>query len=66
MGIGRIETFVEMKDFLEQAFEWVLADFMHNEYQFPEKNLMRWSWRQGQCFAYRGGACSGKIRFFFD
>ena len=51
---NKIKKFEEVKQLLVQAMEIVKADFMDFTWSIPEKNVMRWKWRNGNCFAYQG------------
>ena len=50
----RVDTFDDLKDFIDGAFALSLGDFMGGTFSFPEKNVMRWQVGDRGCFAYRG------------
>ena len=50
----KIKTFEEVKQLFVQAMELVKADFMDFVLTIPEKNVLHWKWRNGNCFAYQG------------
>lgn len=49
-----IDTFAKLRTFVEAAMDLVLPEMMQVEFDFPEENVMRWKWKEGQCFAYKG------------
>jgi len=52
LGIEKIETFEELKDLINGAFELIKADFMNFAYSSPSENLLHWEMQS--CFAYDG------------
>ncbi len=56
--LTRFERFVE---FTEEAFGLIKADFMQFQFNVPEKNVLRWEWMDGKCFAYEGVSALGCI-----
>jgi hypothetical protein len=50
----RVDTFEELKQIIDGAFALSVGDFMRGTYHFPEKNILRWEWAKGECFAYKG------------
>jgi hypothetical protein len=59
-GIG---TFDALMDFMLGALELTLPDSVFEKIHFhsPSKNLIRWDWETGQCFAYKGMKQMGAI-----
>jgi hypothetical protein len=57
----RVETFEEFKDFLVGASEFVIPDFMNVIMSFPGGNVLRWQFKEGNCFAYKGMKRIGAI-----
>ena len=54
---GRIETLSELKDFIDSAFSLSTGEFMGFTYHWQEENgehALRWSFKDGKCFAYKG------------
>ena len=49
-----IDSFEKLCRFFELTMDIILPDFMHAEFGFPEKNVIYWKWKEGQCFAYKG------------
>jgi len=56
IGMDKVEidTFEKMCRFVKEAMDLVLPEFMQAEFAFTAKNRMRWKWKEGQCFAYKG------------
>jgi hypothetical protein len=58
LGISkaRFDTLEELMDFMLAALELTLPDSIFNKIHFssPAKELIRWHWENGQCFAYKG------------
>jgi hypothetical protein len=52
LGIKKIESFEELKNFSIRSFDLVMPDFMKFTFSFPFKNVLQWKWES--CFAYRG------------
>ncbi len=59
LGIDRIETFGQFKEFYTGAMETVLVDFMKSSFSFPGHNLVHGEWKS--CFAYDGLTKYGMI-----
>lgn len=59
LGVERIETFEEFKEFVNGAMETVLADFMKPSFSFPGDNRVYGEWKT--CFAYDGLTKYGMI-----
>jgi hypothetical protein len=59
LSIQKVETFEELKDFIEGVFGVLKADFMDFVYSFPSRNLFHMEMRQ--CFAYDGMQRMGVI-----
>lgn len=53
----------ELMDFMLAALELTLPDTISKNIHFssPSKNLIRWDWNKGQCFAYKGMKQIGAI-----
>lgn len=52
LGIEKIESFEEFKDFLKKVFSIVKAKFMDFNFEFPDKNVLIFT--MNKCFAYNG------------
>ncbi|MBY9020114.1 MAG: hypothetical protein KGD67_03580 [Candidatus Lokiarchaeota archaeon] len=54
LGLGeiKIESFEQLRDFIDNGFSILKGDFMKFNYTFPEKNVMHWEMEK--CFAYDG------------
>jgi len=52
----RLETFAEVKDFMDGALEVILPKsiFSVSSFTAAPGNLIRWAWEDGKCFAYEG------------
>ncbi len=50
--VERIETFEQLKGFLEKTYRIVKADFMKFGYTFPSENVCRFE--MAECFAHEG------------
>ena len=50
----RIVTFAELQDFINGAFLLSTSEFMGFTYHWPEENVLRWAFKDGNCFAYKG------------
>ena len=48
----KIETFEQLKTFIDDAFSVIKGDFMNFTYSFPEKNRLHWE--MTRCFAFEG------------
>ena len=48
----KIETFEQLKTFINDAFSVIKGDFMNFTYSFPEKNRLHWE--MTRCFAFEG------------
>ena len=59
MGIERIETFDEFKEFFIVVMDTVIGEFMKPSFSFPEHNLVHGEWKT--CFAYDGLTKYGMI-----
>lgn len=51
-GINTVETFAELKEFLNLGAELIRPKFMKFSFFFPAENRMRWVMHE--CFAYEG------------
>jgi hypothetical protein len=49
-----IDSFEKLCRLVQAAFDLILPEFMQAEFAFPEKNVMHWKWKEGECFAYKG------------
>ena len=54
LGLERPEDFSGLKAVTVGFFGLVGADFMRIRYDFPREGVIRFTWGQGQCFAYEG------------
>ena len=54
LGLERPEDFSGLKAVTVGFFGLVGADFMRIRYDFPREDVIRFTWDQGQCFAYEG------------
>ena len=58
LGIDKdkLETFTEVKDFMDGAFQAILPESIISASNFtaPATNVIRWAWEDGKCFAYEG------------
>jgi len=56
MGQEKINDFDRLMDFLLAALELTLPDsvFRKSRFSSPSKDVLRWEWEKGQCFAYKG------------
>ncbi|UCD78712.1 MAG: hypothetical protein JSW26_25455 [Desulfobacterales bacterium] len=65
LGISkkRFDTFDDLMDFMLTALELTLPDsvFRNVRFRSPSKDLIRWDWKNGQCFAYKGMKQIGMI-----
>ncbi|MFX1480229.1 MAG: DUF6125 family protein, partial [Promethearchaeota archaeon] len=48
----KIETFNQLKNYINDAFSVIKGDFMNFDYTFPEKNRLHWEMKK--CFAFEG------------
>lgn len=55
----RVETFDQLVEIMEGAFELVKGDFMKFAFSMPAKNVTRWQW--DACFAHEGVTALGAI-----
>lgn len=56
-----IDSFDKMLRFFEGAAALVIPAFMKVTFGSPEKNVIRWRWEDGECFAYKGLCQLGAI-----
>jgi hypothetical protein len=58
LGIDKeeLETFTEVKDFMDGALQAILPESILSVSSFtaPSTNVIRWEWQDGKCFAYDG------------
>jgi hypothetical protein len=59
LGIERIETFDQFKEFFDGAMGIVLGDFMKSSFTYPAHNRVHGEWKT--CFAYDGLTKYGMI-----
>lgn len=52
VGMGKVETFEELKALIDAAFYTLTAGFMDFTYSFPSENILHGEWKD--CFAYNG------------
>lgn len=59
----RLDTFVELMDFLLAALELTLprSIFQQIHFRSTARNIIHWEWESGQCFAYKGMKQIGTI-----
>ncbi len=57
----KVETFEELMDIVTGAFDLVRGDFMKFSFTAPEKNILKWEWERGKCFAYEGTSSLGVV-----
>jgi hypothetical protein len=52
----KLETFAEVKNFMDGAFQAILPESILSASSFtaPGKNVIQWAWEDGKCFAYEG------------
>jgi len=52
----KLETFTEVKDFMDGALQAILPQSVLSASSFtaPTRNVIRWAWEDGKCFAYEG------------
>ncbi len=56
-----LESFDELADFMNDAFNLLIPDFMKATLSFPEKNVIVFEWEKNGCFAYKGVKNAGFI-----
>lgn len=65
LGITRkdIITFDDLTDFMLKALALLMPGSIIGQFTttMPEPNVMRWEWREGECFAYKGVKLIGCI-----
>jgi len=65
MGLDKenFDTFDELTDFLFAALELTMPHSIFKKFRFssPSRDLIRWEWDDGQCFAYKGMKQMGAI-----
>lgn len=56
-------TFDGLADFFVRGLELLLPSSVFSRFMIsiPEKNLIRWEWKEGECFAYKGIKMTGFI-----
>jgi len=54
LGIEDIQTFEQLKEFIEGTFEIVKGDFMNFTFSYPSENVLHWEFEAQKCFAYEG------------
>jgi hypothetical protein len=52
LNIEEINSFKQLKDFINEAFMVVRGDFMKFTISFPDENIM--TWEMSACFAFNG------------
>lgn len=52
LGVEKLDTFAELKNFFDAAMEIATGKFMKYQYSIPAHNLMQARW--DSCFAYEG------------
>jgi hypothetical protein len=63
MGQEMINDFDQLLDLLLTALELTLPDsvFRKSHFSLPSREVIRWEWEPGQCFAYKGMKQIGAI-----
>ena len=63
MGQEKINDFDRLMGFLLAALELTLPDsvFRKSRFSSPSREVIRWEWEKGQCFAYKGMKQIGAI-----
>jgi len=61
LGIEDIQTFEQLKELTEGAFEIVKGDFMNFTFSYPSENVLHWEFEAQKCFAYEGMKNMGVI-----
>ena len=63
MGRKKVNDFDQLMDFLLAALELTLPDsvFRKSRFSSPSREVIRWEWEKGQCFAYKGMKQMGAI-----
>lgn len=58
LGIDKdkLETFAEIKGFMDGAFQAILPEsiLLASSFTAPVTNVIQWAWEDGRCFAYEG------------
>ena len=56
LGAQKIDNFEELQDFMAGAFELILPGSVFEKFLFRAfaKDTLRWEWKSGECFAYKG------------
>ena len=57
----KVETFDELLEVVTGAFDLIRGDFMKFSFTTPEKNILKWKWESGKCFAFEGTSNLGII-----
>jgi hypothetical protein len=52
LDVIKIESFDQLKNFIDNGFSILKGDFMKFNYTFPKHNILHWE--MGRCFAYEG------------
>ena len=52
----RLGTFAEVRDFMDGALQAILPESILSVSSFtaPSRNVIRWKWQDGKCFAFEG------------
>ncbi len=65
LGISRedIVSFEDLTDFLLKALELLMPGSIIEQFRtsIPARNVFRWEWKNGECFAYKGVKLTGCI-----
>jgi hypothetical protein len=65
LGLDKKEilTFEELAGFLKDCLELILPAALFGKMTLlaPEHNILKWEWKQGECFAYKGMLQAGLI-----
>jgi hypothetical protein len=55
LGIeGDISTAKQLQEFIVDATELIIPEFMKVTFSFPAENVFQWEWEKDNCFAYVG------------
>lgn len=60
-GMDKKDTFEDVKAILEAGLDIIKPDFMAFSVSFPERGVFRWTWKENQCFAFKGMKQMGLI-----
>ncbi len=60
---GPVDSFEDVRDLLTSAMKLILPESVFSKFSMdvPERNVIRWSWQEGECFAFKGISGIGMI-----